>query len=93
MSMKAVDWAFGVAGLTSRDKLVLLRLAAEVDSAGECARPLSYLVKATNYSRSTVQLAIKSLQDLGLVDVFLRRLDGKKAVNFYRLNFKKGEKL
>ena len=91
MNMDAVDWAFNLPPtLKTRERMVLLRLAAEADVCGECVLPISYIAKHTSLPESQAQNAIKKLQDLGLVVVSTRIVEGKQAADLYRLKFKKG---
>lgn len=92
MSVSAMAWAFGVQGVTSTQKLVLLALADHANEHGECWPGLTKLGAKCCLTRRSAYRTLGELRDLGLVAVIQ---DGTRAgeTNRYRLNLAWGQKV
>lgn len=65
MSAEATTWAWGLRGLKSPDKLVILSYARYANEAGYAWRSGELVAKETGLHRDTVRLAIKRLLEAG----------------------------
>ena len=85
MSFQAMAWA-AAQKLPTRDKFVLIMMANYADEIGKCWPSLNRIASETSMSKSTVQLAIKALDDAGFLRVEKRSQDGVSLPNYYYLN-------
>ncbi len=72
--------------LTSSEVNVYQYLCSRANKEGECFPSLNTIAKAVNMHRSTVNKAIKSLQEKKLITIMKRRRDnGGTSSNLYRI--------
>jgi DNA-binding MarR family transcriptional regulator len=72
--------AWGVPGLTGRERLALLALARRADAAGECTVRMAEIAEALGVTTRSARSALAEVEGRGLVAV-----DRSSAVNKYRL--------
>lgn len=78
MSSDALNWAWNkVRGINGPQKAVLARLADFADERNTCYPGKDRIATDCCLSKRTVDQAIKSLEDMGLITIENRRLDGK----------------
>lgn len=88
MSFVAVNWAWQQTGLTPHQKLVLLALANRHNPDLGCFPSLRAIATDVNCSKSTVQRALRHLQEAGLIAVEPdTRENGSATSNRYHLAF------
>lgn len=75
MSNEALTWAFKQEGLTMTEKFVLIALADYADENNTCFPSYGKTAARVSASKSTVQRAVRSLEEKG----FLRVVEGKRA--------------
>lgn len=86
MSFQAMAWAVKQT-LPARDKLVLLMLANYASNeAGDCYPSLETLCNDCGMSRSTLKLALASLEQARLLSIQHRKVETVNLSNVYRLN-------
>ncbi len=71
-------------------KLVLIALAQHADEAGECYPSVARIAELTGMGRTTVRRALATLEARSLIDVEVRRLDGRQASSRYTLSLPRG---
>lgn len=88
MSVRMIDAAFRVEGITGTTKLVLIALADNANDDGECWPGKKYLLAKTGIKdESTLRRHFRKLEDAGLLKVERqRREDGSQTANRYWLN-------
>ena len=69
MSWSALDWASKQKTGNGTNKLVLLCLANYADDKNTCFPSYKTLISITEMSRSTIIRALKSLEDIGLIEI------------------------
>lgn len=86
MSNEAITWAFKQEGLTMTEKFVLIALADYANEAHMCFPAHDKTAKRVAASKSTVQRAVKGLEDKGLLRVVSwHRPNGSTTSNRYQL--------
>ena len=85
MSIRAIDWAFRQKTGSAASKLVLIKLADNANDEGRCYPSLAYIAEHCDMHRATVIRHIRSLAELGLVEVEHRSVEGSKIPNIYHL--------
>lgn len=86
MSIRAITWAFEQQGLTSTQKLVLLKLADNANDDGYCWPSREMISKHTGLSISTISRTARKLADMGIVDVIPQSQNGVSLPNRYKLH-------
>ena len=79
MSWSALDWASKQKTGNGTNKLVLLCLANYADDKNTCFPSYKTLISITEMSRSTIIRALKSLEDIGLIEIKERFADFNEA--------------
>lgn len=88
MSFQAMAWAVDIK-LPVKEKITLLMLANYASNeSGDCYPSINTLADSTGMSRDSVMRAIKSLEDLGLLKVNRRQVEGVNLPNSYTLNLR-----
>lgn len=86
MSNEAITWAFNQDGLTMTEKFVLIALADYANEDHMCFPAHEKTAKRVAASKSTVQRAVKGLEDKGLLRVVSwHRPNGSTTSNRYQL--------
>lgn len=86
MSNEAITWAFKQEGLTMTEKFVLIALADYANESHMCFPAHEKTAKRVAASKSTVQRAVKGLEDKGLLRVVSwHRPNGSTTSNRYQL--------
>ena len=85
MSIKAMNWAFGLE-LKPVKKVILLALADSADDDGRCWPGKKYLAKKCSVAEKTITRQIEDLQAMGLVKVIHRKQGEWNKTNLYQLN-------
>jgi DNA-binding Lrp family transcriptional regulator len=90
MSLRASNWAWDQRTLTPTQKIVLLALAdCHNDHTGQCFPRQERLAEQCEVSVKTVQRAISSLEDAGLLQTrTVRRGKGKGSITYYVFDFR-----
>ena len=87
MSIAAMNWAFRVpCKLSHKADHVLTCLADYADDRNQCWPSYETLATKSKYSRSSVHMAIKELEEQGLITITRRYEDHKRTSNLYTLN-------
>lgn len=87
MSNRAMAWAWGVDGLTTVQKLLLVALADFADEADSCYPGQERLAQLASTSRETVSRNLSRLEDLGLISRERRqRKDGFRTSDRFVLH-------
>jgi DNA-binding transcriptional ArsR family regulator len=79
MSWSALDWASKQKTGNGTNKLVLLCLANYADDKNTCFPSYKTLISITEMSRSTIIRALKSLEEVGLIEIEERFADFNEA--------------
>lgn len=88
MSFQAMAWAVDIK-LPVKEKITLLMLANYASNEnGDCYPSINTLADVTGMSRDSVMRAIKSLEELGLLRVNRRQVEGVNLPNSYTLNLR-----
>jgi DNA-binding transcriptional ArsR family regulator len=86
VSVHVSSWAWKQTTGDHGTKLVLLKLTDNANDAGECWPSQRRLAAECEMSRATVQRKLDKLEELGLVEVSLRKRDnGSQTSNLYRI--------
>ena len=88
MSFQAMAWAVEIK-LPVKEKITLLMLANYASNEnGDCYPSINTLAEVTGMSRDSVMRAIKSLEELGMLRVNRRQVEGVNLPNSYTLNLR-----
>ena len=85
MSIKAMNWAFGLE-LKPVKKVILLALADSADDDGRCWPGKKYLARKCSVAEKTITRQVEELQAMGLVKVIHRKQGEWNKTNLYQLN-------
>lgn len=83
MSNRALNWAWSIDGLSTAEKLVLIRLADRANSEGRCFPGLDSLASDCGVHRTTIIRAVRKLERMNLLAV--HRQGGRNKPNHYQL--------
>lgn len=88
MSIKFMNWAFELEGLTPFKKVIILALSDNANDCGECWPSIALLIKKTGIkSKTTIRNNINEMCDKGLMKKVSRNRDnGSKTSNKYILS-------
>lgn len=88
MSFQAMAWAVEIK-LPVKEKITLLMLANYASNEnGDCYPSINTLAEVTGMSRDSVMRAIKSLEEMGMLRVNRRQVEGVNLPNSYTLNLR-----
>ena len=87
MSIKAMNWAFGLE-LKPVKKVIVLALADCADDDGLCWPGKKHLARKCSVAEKTVTRQMEELQAMGLVTVTQRKQGDWNQTNLYQLNLK-----
>ena len=88
MSFQAMAWAVEIK-LPVKEKITLLMLANYASNEnGDCYPSINTLAEVTGMSRDSVMRAIKSLEEVGMLRVNRRQVEGVNLPNSYTLNLR-----
>jgi biotin operon repressor len=85
MSVRWIGWAFDTATGSSSSKLVLVKLADNANDDGLCWPSQNRMASDCEMTRESVNRHVKTLSDLGLIEIIPRFKDGVQLPNAYRL--------
>lgn len=91
MSSKAITWAFGLKGLSSSVKFVLVALADNADAADRAWPSVKTIVEKTNLNEKTVWKALDTLEEQGFIKDSGLRKGKTNQVKIYQLYTEKTE--
>lgn len=86
MSVRAIQWAFDMDGLSPTEKLVLVKLADNANDDGEAFPHQTTMARHCGMARESVNRIIKRLTDRGLLTV-----ERGRYRNIYKLHFDKSD--
>jgi hypothetical protein len=85
MSFQAMAWAVGQK-LPTKEKFVLIMLANYAGETGLAWPSMKRLCEDTSMSKDSVIRAVKNLEEMGLLEVERRVVEGVNLPNIYHLN-------
>ena len=91
MSFQAMAWAVGQK-LPTKEKFVLIMLANYAGETGLAWPSMNRLCGDTGMSKDSVIRAIKGLEELSLLSVERRSVEGVNLPNIYHLNLRGGSR-
>lgn len=92
MSVKIMSMAWEIEGLTSTQKLILLKLADNASDEGYCYPGIKIIEKHTGLSRRAIQCGISELEKIGYLQKSSRFNDqGRQTSNGYTVLIHRGE--
>lgn len=84
MSFQAMAWATSLK-LPTRDKFVLIMMSNYADELGKCWPSMNRLCDDTGMGKDSIIRAIKALEEIGLLKVERRMVEGVNLPNIYHL--------
>lgn len=89
MSVELMSKAFKARVGNPTRKLILIKLSDNADDNGRCFPSYSSIAYACEIDRSSVIRHVKAMQELGLLSVKKRFVDGENSSNIFTINIEK----
>jgi hypothetical protein len=89
MSIELMTKAFKARVGNQARKLILIKIADNADDSGCCFPSYQAIAHACEVDRSTVIRQVKAMQELGILTVKKRFIDGENSSNIFTINIKK----
>jgi hypothetical protein len=89
MSIELMTKAFKARVGNQTRKLVLIKLADNADDKGRCFPSYQSIADACEVSRQSVITHVKAMQELGLLSIQKRFVDGENSSNIFTISIKK----